>query len=72
MRGNRTIKRDTAGYEAYESPNCDPLGEVGDRIVIHEERLRPIGALQDIAPTILGVLGVDKPKEMRGVDLRTL
>jgi len=37
LRGNRTIKRDTAGYDAYESPNLPPLGEVGDKIVIHED-----------------------------------
>jgi L-asparaginase len=42
LRGNRTIKRDTAGYDAYESPNLAPLGEVGDRIVIHESRVRPV------------------------------
>jgi L-asparaginase len=42
LRGNRTIKRDTAGYDAYESPNLPPLGEVGDRIVIHESRIRPM------------------------------
>jgi L-asparaginase len=42
LRGNRTIKRDTAGYDAYESPNLPPLGEVGDRIVIHERRIRPV------------------------------
>jgi L-asparaginase len=42
LRGNRTVKRDTASYEAYESPNLAPLGEVGDWIVIHESRLRPV------------------------------
>ncbi|MGZ5440641.1 MAG: asparaginase [Thermoanaerobaculia bacterium] len=42
LRGNRTVKRDTTGYEAYESPNLDPLGEVGDRIVIHTVRVRPL------------------------------
>lgn len=42
LRGNRTVKRDTAGYDAYESPNFPPLGEVGDRMVIHEKQLRPI------------------------------
>lgn len=42
LRGNRTVKRDTAGYEAYESPNLAPLGEVGDWIVIHEARVRPV------------------------------
>ena len=33
-------------------------------------KLRQGGALQDIAPTILGVLGVEQPKEMMGNDLR--
>jgi L-asparaginase len=42
LRGNRTVKRDTAGYDAYESPNMAPLGEVGDRMVIHESRVRPV------------------------------
>jgi 2,3-bisphosphoglycerate-independent phosphoglycerate mutase len=32
--------------------------------------LRSGGALQDIAPTILGVLGETQPKEMTGRDLR--
>ena len=40
LRGNRTVKRDTTGYDAYESPNLAPLGEVGDRVVIHESRVR--------------------------------
>lgn len=40
LRGNRTIKRDTTGYDAYESPNVPPLGEIGDKIVIQKERLR--------------------------------
>jgi 2,3-bisphosphoglycerate-independent phosphoglycerate mutase len=32
--------------------------------------LRPGGALQDIAPTLLGVLGEKQPAEMKGRDLR--
>ena len=32
--------------------------------------LRPDGALQDIAPTMLGILGIAQPKEMTGHDLR--
>jgi 2,3-bisphosphoglycerate-independent phosphoglycerate mutase len=32
--------------------------------------LRPDGALQDIAPTMLGILGLPQPKEMTGHDLR--
>lgn len=44
LRGNRTVKRDTAGYEAYESPNLEPLGEVGDRIIIYGNRVRSLPA----------------------------
>ena len=32
--------------------------------------LRPDGALQDISPTVLGMLGVPQPKDMTGHDLR--
>jgi len=35
-------------------------------------RLRDDGALQDIAPTLLGLLGVPQPEEMKGRDLRLL
>ena len=34
--------------------------------------LRPEGALQDIAPTMLGILGLPQPKEMTGHDLRVI
>jgi 2,3-bisphosphoglycerate-independent phosphoglycerate mutase len=33
-------------------------------------RIREGGSLRDIAPTMLGMLGVDQPKEMTGGDLR--
>ena len=33
--------------------------------------LKPNGSLRDISPTMLGMLGVDEPKEMTGSDLRT-
>ncbi len=32
--------------------------------------LRPNGSLRDISPTMLGMLGIDEPKEMTGHDLR--
>ncbi|HEX4748916.1 MAG TPA: 2,3-bisphosphoglycerate-independent phosphoglycerate mutase [Bryobacteraceae bacterium] len=32
--------------------------------------LQQNGALKDIAPTILGILGLDKPSQMKGADLR--
>ena len=33
-------------------------------------RLREGGGLEDIAPTMLGILGIEKPEEMTGSDLR--
>jgi 2,3-bisphosphoglycerate-independent phosphoglycerate mutase len=33
-------------------------------------KLRQGGALEDIAPTILGILEIEKPVEMTGRDLR--
>jgi 2,3-bisphosphoglycerate-independent phosphoglycerate mutase len=33
-------------------------------------KLRAGGALEDVAPTMLGLLGIDKPGEMTGSDLR--
>src|SRR5208282_2934718 len=37
-----------------------------------EFTLKPGGSLRDISPTILGMLGIDQPKEMTGQDLRLL
>jgi 2,3-bisphosphoglycerate-independent phosphoglycerate mutase len=56
----------TKGPHTYHTTNPVPL------IVMDEEKLplRPGGALQDIAPTVLGMLGVRPPKEMTGRDLR--
>ena len=43
-------------------------------VLIDEEsagvKLRDNGALEDVAPTILGILGIEKPPEMTGSDLR--
>jgi len=56
----------TKGPHTYHTTNPVPF------IVVDEEkrRLRSSGALQDIAPTILGMLHVAQPKEMTGRDLR--
>jgi len=42
LRGNRAVKLDTVGYEAYDTPNLPPLGTAGDRIVINERLVRPL------------------------------
>ncbi len=48
--------------------NPVPFYLVADHI--NGVQLRTDGALEDIAPTILGILGIDKPNEMTGHDLR--
>ncbi|MBV8846416.1 MAG: 2,3-bisphosphoglycerate-independent phosphoglycerate mutase [Bryobacterales bacterium] len=56
----------TKGPHTYHTTNPVPF------IVVDEDQraLRPGGALQDIAPTVLGMLHVAQPNEMTGRDLR--
>jgi 2,3-bisphosphoglycerate-independent phosphoglycerate mutase len=66
--GNAEMMMDpvTKGPHTYHTTNPVPF------IVVDEARrpLRQGGALQDIAPTVLGMMGVTPPKEMTGRDLR--
>ena len=56
----------TKGPHTYHTTNPVPF------ILVEETAaVRPNGALQDISPTILGVLGIEQPKEMQGRDLRS-
>ncbi|HXE90629.1 MAG TPA: 2,3-bisphosphoglycerate-independent phosphoglycerate mutase [Terriglobales bacterium] len=58
----------TGGPHTAHTTNPVPL------IVVAENRnrfrLRNDGALQDISPTVLGLLGIPQPQEMTGKDLR--
>ncbi len=56
----------TGGPHTYHTTNPVPFLLVDDS----QYNLNQTGALQDIAPTILGVLGVEQPKQMTGRDLR--
>ena len=56
----------TKGPHTYHTTNPVPFILVGES----PSTLRQGGALQDIAPTLLGVLGESQPKEMTGRDLR--
>jgi 2,3-bisphosphoglycerate-independent phosphoglycerate mutase len=57
----------TGGPHTYHTTNPVPF------ILLSEDgraRLQPGGSLRDIAPTLLGVLGLAEPGEMTGRDLR--
>jgi 2,3-bisphosphoglycerate-independent phosphoglycerate mutase len=56
----------TGAPHTYHTTNPVPFLLVDDS----RSKLAPTGALQDIAPTVLGILGVEQPKEMTGRDLR--
>ena len=43
LRGNRATKVSVGGFDAFESPNLPPLGEVGVGIELREELLLPPG-----------------------------
>ncbi len=58
----------TGGPHTAHTTNPVPLIIVSDQD--KKFGLRPDGALQDISPTVLGLLGVPQPKEMTGRDLR--
>ncbi len=58
----------TGGPHTYHTTNPVPF------LVVSEDKrpMRQGGALQDIAPTVLGMLQVEQPKEMKGKDLHSL
>jgi 2,3-bisphosphoglycerate-independent phosphoglycerate mutase len=56
----------TGGVHTAHTTNPVPLVAVGARAA----SLRAGGSLRDVAPTVLGLLGIDSPAEMTGRDLR--
>jgi 2,3-bisphosphoglycerate-independent phosphoglycerate mutase len=64
------IDPETGGPHTAHTTNPVPF------IVVSEDAqkfmLRADGSLQDISPTVLGMLGFSQPKEMTGHDLRVL
>ena len=67
--GNAELMVDpaTGGPHTAHTTNPVPLIMVSENT---DASLRTDGALQDISPTILGMLGIPQPKEMTGHDLR--
>jgi 2,3-bisphosphoglycerate-independent phosphoglycerate mutase len=60
----------TGGPHTAHTTNPVPLIIVSDQD--KKFTLRPDGALQDISPTVLALLGIPQPKEMTGHDLRVI
>jgi 2,3-bisphosphoglycerate-independent phosphoglycerate mutase len=58
----------TGGPHTAHTTNPVPFIVVADGA--KQYTLKPNGSLRDISPTMLGMLGVDEPKEMTGTDLR--
>ena len=56
----------TGGVHTAHTMNPVPLVAVRSNAA----SLRPGGALRDVAPTVLGLLGIERPTAMTGVDLR--
>jgi 2,3-bisphosphoglycerate-independent phosphoglycerate mutase len=56
----------TGGVHTAHTTNPVPLVAVGTAA----ESLRAGGSLRDVAPTVLGLLGIEAPGEMTGRDLR--
>src|SRR5213080_4300356 len=57
----------TGGPHTYHTTNPVPFILVSEQDKV---KLKPGGSLRDIAPTMLGVLGQQRPADMTGTDLR--
>jgi 2,3-bisphosphoglycerate-independent phosphoglycerate mutase len=68
--GNAEMMTDpaTGGPHTAHTTNPVPLIVVSENA--RDFTLKPNGSLRDISPTLLGMLGLDEPKEMTGADLR--
>ena len=68
--GNAEMMIDPATGGPHTAHTTNPV----PFIVVSEDakrfELRPDGSLQDISPTVLGMLGFEQPKDMTGRDLR--
>ena len=68
--GNAEMMVDPATGGPHTAHTTNPV----PFIVIAEDAnrftLKPNGSLRDISPTLLGILGIDEPGEMTGLDLR--
>jgi L-asparaginase len=52
LRGNRSRKWSLSEMRAFQSPNFPPLGEVGAKLVLHEDRIRRSKARFRLSPEL--------------------
>ena len=69
--GNAEMMIDPATGGPHTAHTTNPVPFIVVAENAKQFTLKPNGSLRDISPTILGILGVDEPKEMTGADLRT-
>lgn len=69
--GNAEQMWDPIAKEPHTAHTCNPVPVILVNSV-NGARLREGGSLRDVAPTMFGIMGVEKPKEMTGEDLRIL
>ena len=69
--GNAEMMIDPATGGPHTAHTTNPVPFIVVSENAKQFTLKPNGSLRDISPTILGMLGVDEPKEMTGADLRT-
>jgi 2,3-bisphosphoglycerate-independent phosphoglycerate mutase len=70
--GNAEMMIDPATGGPHTAHTTNPVPFIVVAENAKEFTLKPKGSLRDISPTLLGMLGIDEPKEMTGQDLRSL
>ena len=68
--GNAELMIDPATGGPHTAHTTNPVPFIVVAENAKQFTLKPGGSLRDISPTMLGMLGVDEPKEMTGADLR--
>ena len=68
--GNAELMIDPATGGPHTAHTTNPVPFIVVSENAKEFTLKPGGSLRDISPTMLGMLGIDEPKEMTGQDLR--
>jgi len=68
--GNAEMMIDPATGGPHTAHTTNPVPLIAISEDAKQYNLRPDGALQDLSPTMLGMLGISPPREMTGHDLR--